>query len=261
MIPFYGFQWRRILGSAVIALMTWGGLASRGQMTCAAANLPTTEFSHDKYAVYTVDPKTAEIRLYWKDGAGHLLQNFTALSAQIQSEGDRLLFAANAGMFQPDFSPVGLLIENGAQLSPLNLQDGTGNFYLKPNGVFAVTDQGEAKVMESGSYESFLPHVLWATQSGPLLVHHGAIHPDLIPGSSNLTIRSGVGVRKDGVVVLALSREPVDFYDFASLFLDRLKCPNALYLDGHISAFYLPDMPEKPGDHIFGPMIGVVAKK
>jgi uncharacterized protein YigE (DUF2233 family) len=224
------------------------------------AQPPTVVFHNQAYFVETVNPKTDDLLLYWKDGSGRLLQNFTALEAQVRSEGNRLIFAANAGMFQPDYSPVGLLVLNGAQVSPLNLEEGTGNFYLKPNGVFALTDRHTAEVMESSSYTTFLPRVLWATQSGPLMVHHGDIHPDLIDGSANLMIRSGVGVRKDGTVVFALSKGTVNFYDFAQFFRARMKCPNALYLDGHISAFHFPGQPEKPGEHSFGPMFGLVTK-
>jgi len=72
-------------------------------------------------------------------------------------------------------------------------------------------------------------------------------------------IRSGVGVRKDGIIVFALSRTPVTFYDFADLFLTKFKCPNALFLDGDISAFYAPDVKDT-FPHAFGPMIGVVEK-
>jgi uncharacterized protein YigE (DUF2233 family) len=245
-----------------MAVLFMGGMFSTwGQAPAAKAELPTIAYFHHSYSVYTIDPKVADIRLYWKDASGHLLQNFTALNAQVESEGNQLLFAANAGMFQPDFSPVGLLVINGQEISPLNLRDAAGNFYLKPNGVFVVTDQGKAEIMESSSYATFLPRVLWATQSGPLIVHHGEIHPDLIAGSTNLAIRSGVGVREDGTVVMALSKTQVNFYDFASFFRDRMKCPNALYLDGTISAFCLPGQVQRPALHLFGPMIGVVARK
>jgi uncharacterized protein YigE (DUF2233 family) len=247
----------KFLPALTFVLIGFGFLPVRADSP-APAGLPTITFLHHSYAVYTLDPKKEEIRLYWKDSSGQLLHDFTALETQVKSEGRRLLFAANAGMFQPDFSPVGLLILNGEQVAPLNLQDGDGNFYLKPNGVFAVTDQREATIMDSSGYLGFLPHVLWATQSGPLLVHHGAIHPDLIAGSVNLNIRSGIGVRDDGTVIMALSLVPVNFYDFASFFLDRMKCPNALYLDGYISAFHVPGETEKPREHIFGPMFGVV---
>ncbi len=53
----------------------------------------------------------------------------------------------------------------------------------------------------------------WATQSGPLLVHGGDIHPDFNANSTNKKIRSGVGVTKDGLVIFAISITPVTFYD------------------------------------------------
>ena len=174
------------------------------------AGLTSMESRGHRYFLRVIDPKTEDLRLFWKGSSGDLLHDFHGLGKEVDSEGERLVFAANAGMFEPDFSPVGLLVLNGEQIAPLNLKDGTGNFYLKPNGVFVLTDQGEARVMETGSFETFLPRVLWATQSGPLLVHEGEIHPDLVAGSSNLMIRSGVGVRADGKIVFALSRSPLN---------------------------------------------------
>jgi uncharacterized protein YigE (DUF2233 family) len=181
------------------------------------------------------------------------------LDKYVASKGERLVFAANAGMFEPDSKPVGLLMQDGNETSPLNLNDGTGNFYMKPNGVFLINEKHEARVVESSEYPALLSPAIWATQSGPLLVHGGDINPDFEAYSKNLAVRSGVGVRKDGTIVFSVSRLPVNFYTFASLFLDRLKCSNALYLDGTISAFYLPGTKDTvPRD--FGPMIGVVEK-
>ena len=48
----------------------------------------------------------------------------------------------NAGMFHPDHSPVGLQIIDGTVRNPINTDDGQGNFFLKPNGVFALGEQG-----------------------------------------------------------------------------------------------------------------------
>jgi uncharacterized protein YigE (DUF2233 family) len=163
-------------------------------------------------------------------------------------------------MYEPDFRPVGLLVQDGNETAPLNLNDGAGNFYMKPNGVFVLNEKHEAFVVESSAYTALLTPVTWATQSGPLLVHGGAISPDFIEDSKNLQIRSGVGVRKDGVIEFAISAHPVNFYDFALLFRAKLKCPNALYLDGHISAFYVPGGKDAI-PHTFGPMFGLVEKK
>lgn len=208
----------------------------------------------------TVDPKQEDLRLFWKDDQGNLLHDFTGLEKTVNAKGERLIFAANAGMYEPDFRPVGLLVQDGNEVSPLNLNDGTGNFYMKPNGVFVLNEKREAFVVESSAYAALLTPVTWATQSGPLLVHGGAISPDFIEDSKNLQIRSGVGVRKDGMIEFAISAHPVNFYDFALLFRAKLKCPNALYLDGHISAFYLPGGKDTV-PHTFGPMFGLVDKK
>ena len=222
--------------------------------------LQAVTFHGAAYLVKTVDLHKDDLRLYWNDAQGHPFGDFAPLEKFVASQGERLLFAANAGMFESDFKPVGLLVVNGAEQSPLNLREGTGNFYLKPNGVFLINAKREAMVIEASNYTGLLSPAVWATQSGPLLVHGGDIHPDFIEGSKNAKIRSGVGVRKDSTVVFALSRGPVNFYDFASLFLTKLKCPNALFLDGDISAFHVPGMAD-PKPHHFGPILGLVEKE
>lgn len=138
----------------------------------------------------------------------------------------------NAGIFEPDLTPTGLLISGGRELHPITLQDGAGNFFLKPNGVFFVTQRG-ASVVESREFQN--DGVLEATQSGPLLLRHGIIHPSFKPGSTHRAIRNGVGVRRDGTVVLVISRDEVSLFDFATLFREVLGCDDALYLDGVIS--------------------------
>ena len=69
-----------------------------------------------------------------------------------------------------------------------------------------------------------------------------------------------MGVRKDGVIVFAISNGQVTFYEFASLFLMKLKCPNALFLDGDISAFYVPGMADNKA-HSFTAIFGLVEKE
>jgi uncharacterized protein YigE (DUF2233 family) len=228
--------------------------------TEAVPALQSVTFRGQSFLVRPVDPRKADLRLFLKDDSGALLHDFVSLQKHTTSQGERLLFAANAGMFEPDFRPVGLLVQAGNETSPLNLNDGAGNFYMKPNGVFVLNEKHEARIVEASEYAALLTPTVWATQSGPLLVHGGDIHPDFIEDSKNLQIRSGVGVRKDGMIEFAISRSPVNFYDFASLFLAGLKCPNALYLDGHISAFYVPGMKD-PLPHSFGPMLGLVEKR
>jgi len=246
----------------VIAFATlWCGLIS----LVVAADTPisgvqSVTFRGQDFLVRAADTKKDDLRLFWKDDQGNLLHDFVGLEKYVNAKGGKLLFAANAGMYEPDCRPVGLLVQNGSETSPLNLRDAPGNFYMKPNGVFVINEKREARVVESSGYPMLLTPVAWATQSGPLLVHGGDIHPDFIEDSKNRKIRSGVGVRQDGTMVFALSRVPVNFYDFADLFLTKLKCPNALFLDGDISAFHVPGEKDTV-PHTFGPMFGLVQKQ
>ncbi len=239
----------------------WCGLAATSARATDAvpAGLQVATFRGQEFLVRTVDPAKEDVRLFWKDEKGAVYGDFPALDKAVSEKGERLIFAANAGMFEPDNRPVGLLVQDGTQLAPLNLKDGTGNFYMKPNGVFLINEKHEAMVVGTTSFQTLLTPAIWATQSGPLLVHGGNIHPDFIEDSKNKKIRSGVGVAKDGMIVFALSRSPVNFYDFAQLFLTKFKCDNALYLDGEISAFYVPGIADVT-PHQFGPMFGLIGK-
>jgi uncharacterized protein YigE (DUF2233 family) len=238
----------------------WCGLtALAARADNPSPGLQSVTFSGQGFLIRTVDPKKEDLRLFWKDDDGNPLQDFVGLEKAVNAKGEKLIFAANAGMFEPDSKPVGLLVQNGDEKSPLNLSDGAGNFCMKPNGVFVINEKHEAIVVESSEYVALLTPSTWATQSGPLLVIGGNIHPDFIADSKNKYIRSGVGVTKDGIVIFAISRNPVNFYDFADLFRTRLKCPNALYLDGGISAFHVHGMKDT-APHTFGPMFGLVEK-
>jgi uncharacterized protein YigE (DUF2233 family) len=52
----------------------------------------------------------------------------------------------------------------------------------------------------------------------------------------------------------------VTFHEFALLFKDDLKCPDALYLDGSISAVYAPSLGRHDRWRPMGPIVGMVAK-
>ena len=96
----------------------------------------------------------------------------------------------------------------------------------------------------------------WATQSGPMLVIDGAIHSAFKKGSINVNIRNGVGILPDNKIVFAISKEEINFYDFAEYF-KNLGCKNALYLDGFVSRMYLPEKNLSATDGAFGVIIGV----
>ena len=161
----------------------------------------------------------------------------------------------NAGMYKPDGSPQGIFIENQKTLSPLDTSGGNGNFYLKPNGVFYITTDDTPIICRTSDFRNN-GKIKYATQSGPLLIINGQIHPAFKKGSANLNIRNGVGILSDTKAVFAMSKEEINFYDFANYF-QSIGCKNALYLDGVISRTYLPEKGWKQTDGNFGVIIGV----
>ncbi|MCH8331030.1 MAG: phosphodiester glycosidase family protein [Bacteroidetes bacterium] len=189
---------------------------------------------------HIVDLTKQELSFYWKDDNNKVYKDFKKLKTSLEMKGKKLRFAMNGGMYKKDFSPQGLYIENGKQLSPLDTTvGGHGNFYLKPNGVFYITDDNKAVVRETGKLDE-LTNIHFATQSGPMLLIDGQIHTVFTKGSKNLNIRNGVGILPNGTILFAMSVEMVNFFDFATYFKKK-GCTNALYLDGFVSKTYLPE--------------------
>ncbi|MBS1914158.1 MAG: phosphodiester glycosidase family protein [Bacteroidetes bacterium] len=210
------------------------------------------------YVTLTLDPRSAPIQMYWLDDQDRQLRSIQRLRSCEERRGCRLRFAMNGGMFRKDHSPVGLFIQHGRVLSPLDTSSGWGNFYLKPNGVFLVRKDRSAAIVTTDRFE-YLSNIDFATQSGPMLLIDGAVHPVFVKGSDHLNIRNGVGIRGDGAVIFAMSRGKVTLYDFATYF-KALGCRNALYLDGFVSRCYLPEKSWTQLDGDFGVMIGISEK-
>jgi uncharacterized protein YigE (DUF2233 family) len=162
-------------------------------------------------------------------------------------------------MYKPDFSPVGLFVSDGRELNPLNRHRGPGNFSQQPNGVFLVDGHG-ARVLTTEDYAQEKPQPRLATQSGPMLVHQGAIttSPVMAPDSQSRRIRNGVCAPSPAEAVFVITASAVTFYEFAGYFLNRLRCAEALYLDGSISSLYAPQLGRADQWFNVGPIIGVV---
>ncbi|HLH10351.1 MAG TPA: phosphodiester glycosidase family protein [Methylovirgula sp.] len=217
-----------------------------------------TEADQD-YLICTFDVRQARLRLFLTDSDGKPYEGFDAIAEALKAQGDALVFAMNAGMFRPDLRPAGLYIEGGRQLSPANTRGGSGNFHMKPNGVFYF-DSKSAGIMETNRFLQSGLKPEYATQSGPMLVIGGALHPKIEASGTSAKIRNGVGVREGHIAVFAISEEPVTFYQFATLFRDRLHCPDALFLDGSVSSLYAPEFGREDGLTPLGPIVGVVEK-
>ncbi len=206
---------------------------------------------------YEMDPTQQHLRLYWKDSLGNNYANFQQLKTSLAAHRQTLLFAMNGGMYNRDLSPQGLYIEDGSMLAPLDTQStGYGNFYLQPNGVFFLQQNGQADICVTKEFPN-QREVRYATQSGPMLLIDSTIHPAFTSGSSNLHIRNGVGLLPDGRLLFAMSKARINFYDFATFFLKR-GCAQALYLDGFVSRTYLPAQDWEQFDGKFGVIIAEV---
>jgi len=201
-----------------------------------------------------------DLRLFLNGPDGAVLGSFQRIDSMLAAEGRRLAFAMNAGMYHADRRPVGLYIENGAEAAPLVTAAGPGNFGLRPNGVFCIRPDGRFAVIESRAFASTPPACRHATQSGPMLVIDGALHPRFLPASESRYVRNGVGVSADGTrAVFAISRGRVNFHEFARLFRDALGLSQALYFDGNISRLYAPELGRNDFGFAMGPVVGLVA--
>ncbi|WP_420853812.1 phosphodiester glycosidase family protein [Rhodovulum imhoffii] len=209
------------------------------------------------YTVCSADPTATEIRLFRLSPDGQVLGSFSRVNDMLAGEGKALAFAMNAGMYHPDRAPVGLYIENGEAQARVVTSAGPGNFGMLPNGVFCV-GADRAQVVESRAFAQTPAACRHATQSGPMLVIAGKLHPRFLPDSTSRNVRNGVGVDDRGVVHFAISDRPVTFHEFGRLFRDVLKTPQALYLDGRISRLYAPDLGRADGGFPMGPIVGVV---
>ncbi len=165
-------------------------LCAASLKTTAAVECSKAEIDGKKLTICKVDVRKERMQLFLKDDAGRPLNRFDRVVKLLEGRGQKLSFGMNAGMYHGDFSPVGLFIADGKQLAPLNTAAGEGNFFLKPNGIFLLTEKG-ARVVETSEFPKIRERVILATQSGPMLVHRGIIHPAFRPDSENALYRNG----------------------------------------------------------------------
>lgn len=226
-------------------------------LPAAAASCRSETFDGAGYSVCEAQAGD-DLRLFLKGTDGTPLLGFDRVDAALATEGRKLAFAMNAGMYHADRSPVGLYIENGAAEHKIVTSDGPGNFGLLPNGVFCI-EADRFAVIESRAYAKAPPDCRYATQSGPMLVISGKLHPNFLPSSDSLHYRNGVGVSADGRTAwFVLSDDRVNFDSFARFFRDVLKVPQALYFDGSISRLYAPEIGRNDLGLPMGPMVGLV---
>jgi uncharacterized protein YigE (DUF2233 family) len=228
------------------------------QSASAASPCIRQTYREASYVVCTVDLRAYLVRLFWKDPQQQPYAGFDHLPRRI--EDGPIVFAMNAGMYEEDLSPVGLYVEDGRTLRPANLRNGSGNFYLKPNGVLYISGR-DAGIVTTDRFVSERRRVDFATQSGPILVVDGRTNPRIKPGSTSQKIRNGVGMRNSHTLVFAISEQPVTFWQFAEFFRVGLKSRSALFLDGSISSLYAPALHRSDTLYPMGPIVAAYERK
>lgn len=232
-------------------------------LALAASELGAVEcrdlsYEGNDYTVCDVDVTREDLRLFLRNDKGVPFGQFTAIERALP-EGQTLSFAMNAGMYHADRRPVGLYVEGEQTEGRLLTGASKGNFGLLPNGVFCVRD-GRADVIETRAFEQARPNCTYASQSGPMLVIDGDLHPRFLPDSTSRFLRNGVGTSPDGQrAVFAISNNSVTFHEFATLFRDHLGLPNALFFDGKVSRLHAPSLDRSDPGFWVGPIVGVVA--
>lgn len=194
------------------------------------------------------------IQMFYKDQSGNRFWNIWNVKQSVEKQGKQLVFAMNGGMYTPLYKPVGLFIDHGKEIQPINLKNGNNNFCWKPNGVFAIDNSGKALVVVSEKFNS--SNIKYATQSGPMVLINGKMH-DGFEKSTSMYIRNAVGVKSNGDVFFCISLKAVTFQQLAEFMLKN-NCVNALYFDGSVSEMYCPQNNQWDCGSSFGVIVGFV---
>jgi uncharacterized protein YigE (DUF2233 family) len=239
----------------VVGGVIWLNRGEREPPPCVAR-----EFEGSRFIVCTYDARRDELRLVSQDADGNYLRGFQALGADLGRDANRVRFAMNAGMYNDAGAPIGLYIAEGEQHRRISLAEGPGNFHMMPNGVFWQDEDGAVHVDTSQTFAAEPRAARWATQSGPMLVIDGELHPQIQHDGPSRNMRNGVGVRDERTAYFVISSGVVSFGRFARFFRDELECDDALFLDGNVSSLWAPSMDRQDERADLGPLVVVLSR-
>jgi uncharacterized protein YigE (DUF2233 family) len=212
-------------------------------------------FEGEGFTLCQYDPKRHSLTLRVTRRNGQPLRHMAALAAELGEGTRRVRFAMNAGMYDVRGWPIGLYVERGRERHKVNTRTASGNFYLQPNGVFWVAGDGTAHVATTTTYLRGRDAPRFATQSGPMLVIDGKLHPKIAQDGASEWTRNGVGTGCVGATWFVISDGDISFGKFARVFRDALKCRDALFLDGAVSSLWDPRGGRMDMRHTLGPII------
>jgi uncharacterized protein YigE (DUF2233 family) len=241
---------------AVLGYASWGGSRPAWQIPSPPEDCRPAEFEQARFTHCIAVPGKHRIAtvLTGRDGAFH--RGFASLAEEIDPA--TVAFAMNGGMYGVTGDPIGYYVENGQRLAPLNRREASGNFYLKPNGVFFGESQGPWRVMTT---EAFVDKISrrpdFGTQSGPMLVIGGKLHPKIAPDGTSLRVRNSVGIDGKGRAHFVISEQAVSFGTMARMMRDHAGARDALFLDGSVSALWHPRGERMDRGDLLGPLIVV----
>jgi uncharacterized protein YigE (DUF2233 family) len=242
----------------VLAIMIWGTHARSAPTTTTGC--VQRVFEGEGFRLCRYDPVQDDLALIVTGADGRPLRHLPALAKHLGPEARRVRFAMNAGMYDADGFPIGLYVEAGQSRHKINTRSANGNFYMKPNGVFWADKDGAAHIMTTETYRAKPRRARWATQSGPMLVIDGKLHPAISAKGRSTWTRNGVGTGCDGKTWFVISDAAISFGTFARLFQKELGCRNALFLDGAVSSLWEPRGGRIDVRHTLGPMVVVSDK-
>ena len=226
----------------LLFLLSWVTLLTSGQVDQKSG----WQYKNATYDVFVIGcDSIGAANFHTTDNTGHLDEAsfFNSLS------GKGVYFAITAGIVDTGCNPAGLLVQDGHEMHPLNMGNGNGNFYLKPNGYLAMDSTGTCTIDISEHYKD--QGYMLAVQSGPMLLTNSQVNPAFDMHSKNKSIRCGVGIYREGRtahLVFIKSLTPVSFYELTALFKDKYKCTDALTLEsGGFCSMHLPTVQKQYG--------------
>ena len=136
---------------------------------------------------YRVDAQKERIAMYWQDRHGKAWGSPAFAAGGIDGDG-RVQMAMNGGIYDKAYAPLGLYIEDGKRLTPVNRFRRRRNFFIRP----AAYSGGKRWRKSCRCRRTNLPAIRYAVQSGPMLIENGVINWRLKPPPVPRKLRNGL---------------------------------------------------------------------